>query len=132
MNDLPNLCPGEVVSYDPVKRTCRVSIPGITDGSRTLPEAVFMNPLGDRASDTEIRILPGDRVWLMFECGDPRFPIIAGYRTPRAGNQAGTRRWHHANIEMTADGTLRLGVGSSEIVMTPSGITINADRLDLN
>lgn len=122
---LPSLWPGEVVSYDPAKRTCRVSIPGITDGSGTLPEAVFMNALGDRASNTEIRILPGDPVWLMFEGGDPRFPIISGYRAPREGNPVNWRRWHHANIEMTADGMFRINATNIELngVTTINGVT---------
>lgn len=109
---IPGLWPAEVDSYDPAERTCRVRIPGVTDGSNVLPEAIIMPPIGDRADagdskdHTELRILPGDAVWVMFECGDPRFPIIAGARTKRAGNPTGWRRWRHANIEMTADGEL--------------------------
>jgi hypothetical protein len=104
--------PGEVASYDAAARTCRVRIPGVTDGSNVLPEAVFEYPIGDRADAanakdrTEIRVLAGDLVWLEFECGDPRFPIITGYRTKRAGNPTNWRRWHHANVEMTADGDM--------------------------
>ncbi len=111
---IPGLLPGEVDSYDPQARTCRVRIPGITDGSTALPVAVFATPLGDRAdhadekSHTEIRILPNDPVWLMFEAGDPRFPIIMGFRTKREGNPVDWRRWRHANIEMTADGDMVL------------------------
>lgn len=115
MNMLPSLWPGEVASYDAVRRTCRVRIPGITDGSDTLPEAVFSNPLGDRAGETEIRIEPGDAVWLMFEGGDARFPIITGYRTPRVGNPVYWRRWRHANMELTADGVMRLNAETLEI-----------------
>lgn len=110
VESIPGLWPGEVDSYDGATRICRVRIPGVTDGSNALPQAVFSNPLGDRAAggdtDTEIRILPGDPVWLMFECGDPRFPIIMGYRTPRVGNPVGWRRWRHKNVELTAEETL--------------------------
>jgi hypothetical protein len=119
---IPGLLPGVVDSYDQEARTCRVRIPGITDGSTALPVAVFSNPIGDRADDvdtkrqTEIRILPGDDVWLMFEAGDPRFPIIMGYRTKRAGNPVDWRRWRHNNIEITADGDM----------------VLNANRLVLN
>lgn len=122
---IPGLLPGEVDSYDPDARTCRVRIPGITDGSSALPVAVFSNPIGDRAdhadakSHTEIRILPGDAVWLMFEAGDPRFPIIMGYRTKREGNPVDWRRWRHANIEMTADN--KLVFNAAEVVWNVSG-----------
>lgn len=115
MNNLPSRWPGEVVSYDGASRTCRVSITGITEGSTDLPIAVFENPLGDRPGDTEIRILPGDLVWLSFECGDPRFPIITGYRTPRVGNPVDWRRWRHANIELTADGEMILNASSLKL-----------------
>lgn len=106
------LWPGEVDSYDPATRTCRVRIPEVTDGSNVLLEAVIMPPIGDRSDagasrdHTELRILPGDPVWLMFEAGDPRFPVIVGARAKRAGNPAEWRRWRHKNIEMTADETL--------------------------
>lgn len=122
MNNLPSLWPGVVVSYDRAERTARVSIPGVTDGTDTLPEAVFSNPLGDRADITEIRIDAGDAVWLMFEGGDPRFPIITGYRTPRAGNPIDWRRWRHANMELTADGVLRLNATT---------VQINADAVQI-
>lgn len=112
------LYPAVVASYDGPSRTCRVSIPGITDGSDVLPQAVFSNPLGDSAATTEIRILAGDMVWVMFEAGDPRFPIITGYRTPRADCAVGWRRWHHLNMQLIADNTLQIKVGGTTVTVT--------------
>lgn len=120
--------PGEVDSYDAPSRTCRVRIPGITDGSSVLPQAVFEYPIGDRSdhadskSHTEIRVLANDAVWLEFECGDPRFPIITGFRDKRQGNPTGWRRWRHANIEMTADNELI--INATKVTWNVSGDVI--------
>ena len=113
-----------------------MEIPGLTDGGDVMPEAELEYPLGDKsragANTTEIEMLPGDTVWVAFIAGGPRYPIITGARNPQSGNSAHWRRYHHQNIEMLADGTLRLAVGASEIVMTPAGIRINAPRIDWN
>lgn len=138
MESIPGIWPGEVESYDGVTRTCRVRVPGITDGSNTLLEAVFNNPLGDRAADgvvknqTEIYIKAGDPVWLMFENGDPRFPVIMGYRTPRAGNPTAWRRWHHANFETTADVQYIVEAGTKiTIFVGATKVTIQEGAFDI-
>lgn len=123
MNALIGKWPGIVKAYDGAKRLCTVAIPGITDGSSEFPEATLCNPIGDKAGDTEIRILPGDAVWLEFEAGDARFPIIVGYRTPREGNPVDWRRWAHANIDMTADVLFKINATTIEL---------NADTIKLN
>jgi hypothetical protein len=133
---MPGRYPAIVKTYNQARRTCRVEIPGLTDGGDVLPEAEIEYPIGDKSragtNTTEIEITPGDTVWVAFIGGDPRYPIITGYRNPQAGNSADWRRWHHANMELLADGTMRLAVGPSEIILTPSGIVINAPRIDLN
>lgn len=123
--------PGVVVSYSGVARTCRVNVPGITD-SDVFPLAVFCNPLGDNASTTEIRIQPGDPIWVEFEAGDPRFPIIVGYRTPRTGNPTGWRRWRHANIQLTAENTYLITVGGTSITVTDGLMKVEGADLDVS
>jgi len=133
---MPGRYPAIVKSYNPAHRTCRIEIPGLTDGGDVLPEAEVEYSIGDKSRsgqfETEIEILPGDTVWIAFIGGDPRYPIITGWRNPQIGNSIDWRRFHHRNIEMLADGTLRLAVGASEIVMTPDSVTIRAPRIDLN
>lgn len=105
---LSNYTPGFVDSYDAATRRCRVRVPGITDGAEVLPEAMLCYPIGDKSEHTEIRILPGDRVWLDFVNGDPRFPIITGFRPKETDNALEWRRWHHDNIELQADDDMKL------------------------
>lgn len=132
---MPGRYPAIVRSYNQARRTCRVEIPGLTDGADVLPEAEIEYPIGDKsragANTTEIEITPGDTVWVAFIGGDPRYPIITGYRNPQSGNSADWRRWHHANIELIADAEMRLVVGGTSVVITPAGITITTPSLDI-
>jgi phage baseplate assembly protein gpV len=117
-------------------RIVLVNIPGLTGTSSA--EAVLSVPVGDRPSRTEQRILSADLCWVQFQCGDVRYPVVTGYRTPEAGNEAGYRRWEHTNIELLADDQLNqtgqtisltatesitLTVGSTSITLTASNIT---------
>lgn len=125
----PGLYPGIVRGYDPDTRMMPVEIPGITDGATQLPLAEIQYSIGDKsansAHDTEIEILASDLVWIMFENGDERYPIITGYRNPRSGNPSGTRRWHHANIELNADTQVHVIAGDNMVIDTKT-LTINA------
>lgn len=151
-----NLFPAVVASVDGPSRIIRVSIPFLTDGAQDLPEAVLCSSLGDKSEHTEIRILAGDRVWVAFINGDPRYPIIMGFRPKEIGNVVGMRRFHHDNIELQADtntkiesgaqiqmiagdtvsieaGTsITLSVGGSTLVVDGSGITLNGSAINLN
>ena len=104
---MPGRYPAIVKTYNQARRTCRVEIPGLTDGGDVLPEAEIEYSIGDKSRsgkwETEIEILPDDTVWISFIGGDPRYPIITGWRNPQAGNSVDWRRWHHKNIEMIGD-----------------------------
>ncbi len=122
---LPGIYPAEVVSYDQGRRTVTVSIPGVTDGAVALAEAQLVYPLGDKTDNTEIEILPGDRVWVMFINGDARHPVVMGYRPRHQENRADWRRWHHANLELEADA--QFTVQAADIRMNANGtVTIKA------
>lgn len=136
MEAYPGRYPAFVDSYDGPSRTCRVRIPGITDGGDVMPVAEIEYPIGSRSKgqhETEIEILKDDPVWVAFIGGDPRYPVITGYRNPGAGNSVEWRRFHHANIEMTADGTFRINADKFELnaktsaVINSTKATVNAD-----
>ena len=136
MEMYPGRYPAIVDSYDGPTRTCRVKIPGITDGAEVMPVAEIEYPIGDRSKgqhQTEIEILKGDSVWVAFIGGDPRYPVITGSRNPGAGNSVEWRRFHHANIEMTADGVFRINADRFELnaktsaVINSANATVNAD-----
>jgi hypothetical protein len=99
--------PAVVKEYKPESRECRVEIKGITDGADVLPIAEIEYPIGDKSRkgkwETEIEILVDDTVWVAFIGGDPRYPIITGYRNPEIKNSTKWRRWHHENVEIIAD-----------------------------
>lgn len=119
---LPGKWPGVIRSYDRPRREVRVEIPGITDGAEEWPVAQIEYPIGDKSKHTEIRILEGDLVWLEFECGDPRYPIITGWRNPNVENVVMYRRWHHENIESDADQTQKHTSGTSYTVLAGTDI----------
>lgn len=118
------LMPAEVDSIDREARIARVRIPGLTDGATELPEAEFCNPIGDKSEHTEIRMVPGDRVWLAFAGGDPRYPVIVGYRPRQQENGIDWRRFEHANFQFDADTGFIINAGVE--------VTINAPKVNVN
>ena len=133
---MPGRYPAIVKTYNQARRTCRVEIPGLTDGGDVLPEAEIEYPIGDKSragtNATEIEITPGDTVWVAFIGGDPRYPIITGYRNPQAGNSADWRRWHHANMELLADTLMKLIAGGDVLIKSGTHVTVQAPSITLD
>ena len=127
---MPGRYPAIVRSYDAFRRTCRVEIPGLTDGGDVLPEAEIEYSIGDKSrageNTTEIEITPGDPIWVAFIGGDPRYPIITGYRNPQAGNSIGWRRWHHANMELLAETLMRMIAGGDFLIKSGTHVLVQA------
>lgn len=116
--------PAVITKYDPGSRECMIKTPV---GDEVDAEIEY--PIGDKSANgyaTEIEILPGDKVWCEFIQGDTRRALITGWRNPKTGNSSGTRRWHHANIELVADSTINLIVGGSTIKIDQSTIALVA------
>lgn len=129
---LGNYTPGIVDAYDPAKKLARVQIPGVTDGAEVLPQAMLCYPIGDKSEHTDIRILAGDRVWLDFVNGDPRFPIITGFRPKETDGAVDWRRLHHTNLEFVADTDLLLTASGGQVVIEAgSAVSITAPTLEI-
>ena len=131
MNAMPDLYPAVIRAYDPETRLVRVEIPGVTDGGELLPEAEFNYPLGDKSEHTEIRVLAGDRVWVSFAGGDPRYPVVMGYRNKRVGNDLDWRRWHHQNIQLEADEVIHIK-GKNIVIDGADSVTVNTKAATVN
>lgn len=127
---MPGRYPATVVSYSASSRTCRIEIPGLTDGGDVMPEAEIEYPIGDKSRSgnktTEIEINSGDSVWVSFIAGDPRYPIITGYRNPGAGNSDGWRRFHHENIELLAKTLIKLIAGGELLIQSDTHVLVKA------
>lgn len=133
MNIIMGKWPAVVSSVDQDTRIVRVELEGLTDGSMEYPEAEIQYPIGDKSWHTEIRILQGDLVWVEFQGGDPRYPIITGYRAKNAGNEAaaGWRRWHHENIEGRADAKFLIYAGENVTVQAGASALVKAPDIIL-
>lgn len=133
---MPGRYPAVVREYLPARRTCRVEIPGLTDGADVFPEAEIEYPIGDKSKDgpyfTEVEVARGDTVWVAFVGGDPRYPIITGWRNPQAGNGVDWRRWHHKNVELLADALMRMIAGGDMLLRSATKITVEAPSVVVN
>ena len=117
--------PAVVVSYDGVTRLAKVKLEPLDEGADTSLDAELLYPLGDK-SNTAIEVLAGDFVWVEFEAGDPRYPIIVGYRNKREGNDDATRRYHHhGSFEILADNITKLK-GNVKVIVESETVEVIA------
>lgn len=121
---LPDLYPAFVRSVDRERREIRVEIPPYTDGASEWPIAEMCYPIGDDSPNTEIRVVVGMPVYVAFRGGDERYPIIMGHRPVNVGNEVGTRRWNHDNIEHNSDDNHTINAGKV--------VSVNAESIVLD
>lgn len=130
--------PAVVMSYDANTRLAKIKLEPLDDGADTQLEAELCYPLGDK-SNTAIEILENDPVWVEFEQGDPRYPIIVGYRNKRTGNDDLTRRYHHhGNFEILADniikikGNVKVIIESETVEVIATTVNVTASNTNIN
>lgn len=130
--------PAVVVSYDGGTRLAKVKLEPLDEGADTALDAELLYPLGDK-SNTAIEVLANDPVWVEFEAGDPRYPIIVGYRNKREGNDDTTRRYHHhGSFEILADniikikGDVKVIVESQTVEVIAPTVTVTGTTVTVN
>jgi len=117
--------PAVVVSYDGVTRLAKIKLEPLDEGADTALDAELLYPLGDK-SNTAIEVLANDPVWVEFEAGDPRYPIIVGYRNKREGNDDTTRRYHHhGSFEILADNIIKIK-GNVKVIVESETVEVHA------
>ena len=122
--------PAVVVSYDANTRLAKIKLEPLDDGADTQLDAELLYPLGDK-SNTAIEVLAGDFVWVEFEQGDPRYPIIVGYRNQRTGNDDLTRRYHHhGNFEILADNLIKIK-GNVKVIVESETVEVIATTVNV-
>lgn len=122
--------PAVVVSYDANTRLAKIKLEPLDDGADTQLDADLLYPLGDK-SNTAIEVLAGDFVWVEFEQGDPRYPIIVGYRNKRTGNDDTTRRYHHhGNFEILADNLIKIK-GNVKVIVESATVEVIATTVNV-
>ena len=122
--------PAVVMSYDANTRLAKIKLEPLDDGADTQLEAELCYPLGDK-SNTAIEILENDPVWVEFEQGDPRYPIIVGYRNKRTGNDDLTRRYHHhGNFEILADNIIKIK-GNVKVIVESATVEVIATTVNV-
>lgn len=118
--------PARVLSYDAEKRTLQVHIHGLTDGAENGLTAKISYPIGDDDRDTELQILAGLDVWVFFEGGDPSRPVAFASSGHGSGAEVGTRRIRQKNVEILADGTVKLK-GLEKVIIEGGEVEIIGD-----
>lgn len=122
--------PAVVMSYDANTRLAKIKLEPLDEGADTQLEAELLYPLGDK-SNTAIEVLAGDFVWVEFEQGDPRYPIIVGYRNKRTGNDDLTRRYHHhGNFEILADNIIKIK-GNVKVIVESATVEVIATTVNV-
>lgn len=116
--------PAVIEAYDAATRMYTISMPGKTDGADELLQAEAEYALGDQSEQTEVRIELGSRVWVEFLAGDPRYPIITGYRQKNVGNTTGKRYWRQDIIELSADTEFKAHAGQTALIEAGESVTL--------
>lgn len=117
--------PATILSYDAASRTARISVEPFTKDAPQGLKARFAYAIGEDDRKTEIKVVSGDEVWIFFESGQPRAPIIAFYRSHSVGVRIDTRAIEQENVEILANS--QFAVMADHINLYANGTDIYSD-----
>lgn len=121
--------PAKVLSYNKQNRTCQIHIQGLTDGLENGLTATIAYPVGDDDKDTDRYIDTPADCWVFFEGGDIAYPVVAFFRSHKAGVITDIRRIRQQNIELL--GEKKLTMNAQNIDLTANRLTINAQNIQI-
>lgn len=103
MEKLYGLYGGKILSYDSVKKTVQISVEPYTTGAEKGITAKLAYPVGFDDQDTELLINEQSDVWVFFEKGEFKNPVVAFFRTRQSSSVSDVFRIRQKRIEFHAD-----------------------------
>lgn len=103
MDNLFGFYPGKILSYSKSAKTVQVSIEPYTSGSENGITAKLAYPVGFTDSDLELSIVNNPDVWVFFENGQFKNPVVSFFRTKQSGSTQDVLRLRQKTIELIAD-----------------------------
>ena len=103
MDNLYGFYPGKILSYNKLAKTVQVSIEPYTSGSENGITAKIAYPVGFTDTDLELSIVNNPDVWVFFENGQFKNPVVSFFRTKQSGSVQDVLRLRQKTIELIAD-----------------------------
>lgn len=103
MDNLFGFFPGTILSYNKPAKTVQVSVEPYTSGSENGITAKLAYPVGFTDNDLELSIVGNPDVWVFFENGQFKNPVVSFFRTRQSGSTEGVLRLRQKKIEFIAD-----------------------------
>lgn len=103
MEKLYGLYAGKILSYNSTKKTAQVSVEPYTKGTENGITAKLAYPVGFDDQDTELSINGQPDIWVFFEKGEFKNPVIAFFRTRQSSSVSDVFRIRQKRIEFHAE-----------------------------
>lgn len=103
MEQFNGFYPAKILSIANDRKTVQVSVEPYTNGLENGITAKLAYPVGFDDKDTELQIVGQPDVWVFFERGQFKNPVVSFFRTRQTGSVTGVFRLRHKKLEFYAD-----------------------------